>query len=372
MPDTALLSPSIGAGRRAHRKGWRRLVWSVFVFAVGLHVAAVFVAGVIIIARQLVKPASTFESRDNLSMPAREREQRMNMEAFDALAPKPAFTDSLQALKPSPILLPELPKTPLDQMLPLDPAAIVADQVTGMAGEAGLGAGTGASAAGTGGGTGSGVSFFGIQDTAKNVVILVDTSDTMFVRSLEGRKHRFEFRQIKAEAAKLIHGMNPSSRFNVIIYEGGAMAFSAESLAATDANKEASAKWIEALSENPKASINTRATQGAKLMEGAGTRLDTGFRQAFQMKPDVIYLITDGQVTSPSGAIEPRIIDREIRETLRGLQGGLETPARIHVVYYVTAVARSDEARRLRTIAAANHGQFLQIHAAEKHTDTPE
>lgn len=369
MPDTKLLSPSARAARLFRRKRWRQLIWSVALAVVLLHIAAIIIAGVWIIARQFTKPAATFESARDGRLPATEREQRMAMAEFDALAPKPSFNDKLQSLRPGPILLPELPKIPMDQMLPLDPSEIVAEQAAAMVGAAGADSGSGIGKNGDGG-TGSGVSFFGLQDTAKNVVILVDTSDTMFVRSLGGKKHRFRFSEIKNETAKLIDGLNPGSKFNVVIYEGGAMAFAGENFAATDANKEAAAKWIESLSENPKASINTRPSQGPKLMEGAGTRLDTGFRQAFQMRPDVIYLVTDGQVTSPTGAIEPRVIDREIRETLRDLQAQLPAPARIHVVYYVTALARPEETRRLRAIAANNRGQFIQVSAPEKTTSS--
>jgi hypothetical protein len=370
MSNTALLTPEAKAARLGRRARLRRLAWTVVGIVVLLHVAVGIVAGLFVIARHLAKPESTFQRARDVSMPATEREQRMNMAAFDALAPKPSFNDKLRALKPAPILLPELPKMPMDQMLPLDPAEIVSDQVASLAGASAAGGGSGQGASGNGG-DGSGVSFFGIQDTAKSVVIIVDTSDTMFVRSLDGKKHHFKFSTIKDETARLINGLNPASRFNVVIYEGGAMAFSAQNFAATDANKDAAAKWIQSLSENPKASINMRPTQGPKLMEGPGTRLDTGFRQAFQMKPDVIYLITDGQVTSPTGAIEPRTIDREIRETLRDLQAGLETPARIHVIYYVTAEARAEEARRLRAIAANNHGQFTQVQAVEKENPAP-
>jgi hypothetical protein len=366
MSDTALLSPLAKSARLTRRRKWRRLMWGVFMTVILLHMGVLIVAGIWIIARELTKPASTFESK-RLKLPAEEREHRMMMDALDALAPKPSFTDKLQALKPGPILLPELPKVPMDQLLQLAPSEIVSEQISAVMAASG---GTGAAGDGQGG-DGSGTNFFGIQDVARNVVIVVDTSDTMFVRSLEGKKHRFQFSEIKEETAKLINGLNPSSRFNVVIYEGGAMAFSAESFLATDANKEASAAWIRALGENPKASINTRPTQGPKLMEGGGTRLDTGLRQAFQMKPDVIYLITDGQVTSPTGAIEPRVIDREIRETLQELQMGLKTPARIHVVYYVTAVARAEEERRLRAIAANNHGQFIEVKATEKPSITP-
>ena len=67
-------------------------------------------------------------------------------------------------------------------MMPVDPSDFVSDNVASLLGSAGAGSGTGSASSGSGG-TGSGVGFFGINDRARSVVIMIDISDSMFGRT---------------------------------------------------------------------------------------------------------------------------------------------------------------------------------------------
>jgi hypothetical protein len=361
----------------------RKLVWMVVLVVIGLHLAAGLVAGVFVVARYLMKPEPTFAATKDVRMPAKEREQKMNMAEFDSLAPKPSFNDKLQSLKPAKFSLPELPKIPLDQMVPLDPSAIVSDQVSSMVGAAGTGSGSGQGGSGMGG-TGSGMSFFGIQDTGKSVVIVVDTSNSMFSRSFKGEEHRFKFQTIKDQTTQLIDKLSINTRFNVVIYEGGAMAFAGENMPATDGNKASAREWVQGLDEDPATSIGRRQGDGPKLMEGGGTRLDTAMKQTFKLQPEVIYIITDGEINRSGGRgreededSKPRggsrnergegnkITEREIVGLIEELQKGLPQPARIHTILYETHVTRTDEENAIRAIARRNEGKFRTVKAEE-------
>lgn len=362
----------------------RRLIWMVVIAVVALHVLAGLVAGVLVVARYFMKPEATFEAARDVRMPAKEREQRMNMAEFDSLAPKPSFNDKLQSLKPAKFSLPELPKIPIDEMLPLDPSAIVTDQVSSMVGAAGTGSGAGEGGSGSGGTGGSGMSFFGIQDTGKSVVIVVDTSNSMFERSRKGVMHRFNFKTIKDQTTQLIDKLSINTRFNVVVYEGGSMAFSDGNIPATDPNKAAAREWIQGLSEDPQMSIGRRAGNGPKLMEGGGTRLDTAMRQTFKFQPEIIYVITDGEINRGGGGYGNReendnrggnrrdddggsnkIGEREMVQIIEDLQKTLPQPARIHTLMYQTSVVRPEEIQTLRAIARRNNGKFRQVKAEE-------
>ena len=361
----------------------RKLVWTVVLIVIGLHVVAGLVAGAFVVARYLMKPEPTFAATKDVRMPAKEREQKMNMAEFDSLAPKPSFNDKLQSLKPAKFSLPELPKIPLDQMLPLDPSAIVSDQVSSMVGAAGTGSGSGQGGNGMGG-TGSGMSFFGIQDTGKSVVIVVDTSNSMFSRSSKGQEHSFKFQTIKDQTTQLIDKLSINTRFNVVIYEGGSMAFAGENLPATDANKAAARDWVQGLDEDPSASIGRRHGDGPKLMEGGGTRLDTAMKQTFKFQPEVIYIITDGEINHGGGRgreededSKPRggsrnergegnkITESEMIQLIEELQKSLPQPARIHTILYETHVTKADEENTIRAIARHNEGKFRTVKAEE-------
>lgn len=345
--------------KAGEQKRLRRLVVTILIAVVLIHVIAGVLAGAIVVARYLLSPPAQFEVRKEMKLPAKEREHRMNMSEFDAMAPKPSFNDKLQSLNPSKFALPEVPKIPMDQMLPLDPSEIVSDQVASIVGQ-GVGSGAGMGGSG-GGGTGSGMSFFGIQDTGKSVVIVVDTSNSMFERSRRGQMHRFDFKTIKEQATQLIDKLNINTRFNVVIYEGGSMALTKELMPATDANKAAAREWIEGLSEEPSASIGNRGGRGPKLMEGGGTRLDTAMKQTFGFQPEVIYLITDGEINRG----EEKIDEREMLQIVSDLQAGLAAPARIHTILYETAVVRPEEERTIKALARRNGGKSRTVKAKE-------
>lgn len=377
MSDPTLLVPIDKKARL------RRLIWFVVIAVVALHVIAGLIAGALVVARYFMKPEATFEATRDVRMPAKEREQRMNMAEFDSLAPKPSFNDKLQSLKPAKFSLPELPKIPVDEMLPLDPSAIVTDQVSSMIGAAGTGSGAGDGGSGSGGTGGSGMSFFGIKDSGKSVVIVVDTSNSMFERSRKGVMHHFNFKTIKDQTTQLIDKLSINTRFNVVVYEGGSMAFSNANVPATDANKAAAREWVQGLEEDPDVSIGRRSGGGPKLMEGGGTRLDTAMRQTFKFQPEIIYIITDGEINRGGGSYggnrdnddrggnrrndtdANKIGEREMVQIIEDLQKTLPQPARIHTLMYQTSVVRPEEVQTLRAIARRNSGKFRQVKAEE-------
>ncbi|MEM9227730.1 MAG: hypothetical protein AAGA45_07155, partial [Verrucomicrobiota bacterium] len=203
------------------------------------------------------------------------------------------------------------------------------------------------------------LSLFGITDRGTRVVILLDTSNSMFERQRDGVRHRFDYQVIKDEVANLIAGLSPQTRFNLAIYEGGSLAWRDELVEANRENKALATAWLEALSESPSASISSRKAPGTRLIEGGGTRLDTALKQAFGYEPEVIFVVTDGEINR-SGR---RINEEEMLELIRELQGELADRARIHVVHYATAVARDVEVSTMRAIAGRNNGRFRRVKA---------
>jgi hypothetical protein len=181
----------------------RRIVLVVVLASVGIHVAAGIIAGIVIIARFLAEPAAEFTVTKDIRVPVQDREHSMNMAAFDGMAPKPSFTDKLQSLRPGPLALPEVPKLPLDELLPLDPAEILADQVATLTGTAGLGSGMAAGVVGGGGpgGIKSSFSFMGIESTGKRILLIFDVSASVLNKA---RKRGVSFSKIKQETIALL------------------------------------------------------------------------------------------------------------------------------------------------------------------------
>ena len=347
--------------RRQETNQSKRVFVRVITAAVVVHLIIGALAGVWIVARHLVPPPATFEVKQTLKMPVKEREHRMNMAEFDALAAKPSFDEKLSSLRPTEFALPDLPQVPMDQILPLDPSEIVSDQVSAMVGAVGLGAeGSGASGLG---GKGSGMSFFGIQDSGRSVVIMIDVSNSMFTRTGDAKGSKLKkkgknqsFQVVRNEATKLIDGLSINSRFGIIKWSGGAYSWKPELVPATDQHKGEAIDWVQSQVEFKKA--------GPRDDRPGGTRHDYALEEAFKLHPEIIYMLTDGNATAaqPGGGLRP-IDDGEIYKAALEGQKRLNKEARLHVIYYVTGMDKDDERGMLRTLAARNHGQFREVEA---------
>jgi hypothetical protein len=341
----------------------RRIIISVIVVSIAVHVIGGILAGVWIVARFILATPTTFEVKKQIRIAAEEREHRMNMAEFDAARPKPSFTDKMSTARPTDFSLPDLPSLPIDTTATIDPSDIVSDQLAALAG-AGAGAGSGSG----GGGRGSAVSFFGVSDTATRVAIVMDVSNTMFDRQ-PGK-----FNAVKEEAAKLVQGLGINTLFNIIIYEGGSVAMFPDMQPATDTNKKKAETWIQSVEGgSDKSGLSYKSAyskMGTGLYEGGGTRTDTAMKQALSMRPSTIFLISDGEMSRSGGGQDDQqkggdIDERELLSIIAEAQKPLETPARIHVIHFLTKSARDEEEKTLRGVARRNDGQFRQVKAED-------
>ena len=367
MSTTTEVDPQIAAKLRR-----RRLIITVLVASLIIHLIGGIGAGVWIVARYFMPPAATFEVKKEIRIAAEEREHRMNMAEFDAGQPKPSFTDKMSSARPTEFALPDLPVIPVDTVTTVDPSDIVTDQLAGLGGMGG-GSGSGSGGGGTGG---SAVNFFGISDTANRVIIVVDVSDTMFDR-LPGK-----FDVVKQEAAKLIQSLSINTLFNVIIYEGGSVAMFPDLKPATDANKAEGKAWVGKVDGGYEKRISYKnyRRMGTGISEGGGTRIDTALKQALSMSPSTVFVITDGEMSrkgksddddddkknkqsGKGGWDSQTITDRELLAIVEAEQAKLAVPARIHAVHFVTGKARKNEEDTLRSLARKNDGRFKQVNA---------
>jgi hypothetical protein len=341
----------------------RRIIISVVIVSIALHFIGAILAGVWIVARFILATPTTFEVKKQIRIAAEEREHRMNMAEFDAARPKPSFTDKMSTARPTDFSLPNLPSLPIDTAATIDPSDIVSDQLAALAG-AGAGAGSGSG----GGGRGSAVSFFGVSDTATRVAIVMDVSNTMFDRQ-PGK-----FNAVKEEAAKLVQGLGINTLFNIIIYEGGSVAMFPDMQPATDTNKKKAETWIQSVEGgSDKSGLSYKSAyskMGTGLYEGGGTRTDTAMKQALSMRPSTIFLISDGEMSRSGGGQDDQqkggdIDERELLAIIAEAQKPLETPARIHVIHFLTKAARDEEEKTLRGVARRNDGQFRQVKAED-------
>lgn len=343
----------------------RRMVGSIIVGSIVAHVVLLALFGIWIVARHFHEPEATFEVIQKVTIPVQTPEHRMNMAQHEAMAPKPAFTDKLVSIRPAEITLPELPAIDMEQLLPLDPTELVTDQITTLAGSAGLGSGQGSALLGSGG-SGSGMSFFDIKDNARSVVIMIDVSNSMFGRTGDydyrtGRKLREgknqAFQAVREQAFTLIDSLGVDARFGVIHWSGSARPWKPELAPASDANKREAKEHIQKNVDVGKA--------GPRDGRPGGTRHDYALQALLELNPEVAFMLSDGNATrSLGGGRMETIDDSDLFKIISEAGKRQSSVPRIHTIYYVTGNDKREEERLLRGISSRSGGRFRRVKAA--------
>ena len=362
MPEIAISAREgkSPAAQEAARKRRRGVIVSIVVGSIVVHVVAFLLFGIWVIAQYFKDPPAEFQVREVLKIPPQTREHRMNMAAHQAMAPKPTFSDRILSQRPMEFALPDLPQVPIDQMLPLDPSELISEQVNSLVGSDGLGIGGGVGIGG-GGGSGDGVTFFGIKDQARSVVIMIDVSASMFGRTgdldygsgkllRQGKEQSFQ--RVRDEAFKLIDSLGIDTNFGIIRWSGSARAWRPQLVPATTANKAAAKEHVQ-----NEVDANTAGPQGGRP---GGTRHDYALEELFRLRPEVAYMLSDGNATASDrrGAAIPAdellaIID-EAKKTNPAIP-------RIHTFYYLTGADKDAEEKMLRAISRRTGGKFAKV-----------
>jgi hypothetical protein len=214
-------------------------------------------------------------------------------------------------------------------------------------------------------------SFFGIKidQATPRIILLLDTSNTMFKRRRGKETYTYDYGVVKKEAIDLIKSLEETAQFNVVLYEGGAVAFQKNSIPLSDEFKDQASKWIEDIDENPSRQIQDRKG-GDTLLEGGGTRLDTGLKLAFRYDPTTIFLLTDGEANMQAEKGAKKLKEEDILPLIKQLQEKQKTRAVIHVVHYLTNEAQESETDLLKAIANQGRGKVKVVEAKIRQTET--
>ncbi len=276
------LASSASRGRDPSSR--KQVATTVITASVVAHLLLGGAAGIWIISKLYPPTPAQFVVKKDVRLPAQEREHKINMAEFEALTPKPSFTDKLASLRPTTFALPDLPKVPMEQMLPLDPSALISDQVASLVGAAGVGAG------GAGGGSGSSglgtsLSFMGIQARGKRILLLFDVSLSVANKAAASG---MPLTRIRDETTELINSLPISARFGLVQFTQNYKPFKPELVPATDQNREAAQQWLmQEWVEGGIMPASSKVTNNPRGLIGV-------LELATRMQPDVVFLISDG------------------------------------------------------------------------------
>jgi len=129
-------------------------------------------------------------------------------------------------------------------------------------------------------GPSSAAAFFGVQDSGKRIVIVVNTSASVVRKA---RNQGVSIDKIHEEVVELIENLDSGTLFGIVQFSQGARSFASYLAPAITRNKEAATQWtFKEMRGNPKVSDES-------LLGHEG-----GLKLAVEMEPDLIFLVTDG------------------------------------------------------------------------------
>ncbi len=345
--ETAAPPPKSSKSKERSRR--RRLIVSVIVGSVVLHLVGLVFFGLWMVAEYFQEPEATFVLQKEVRIPPTPPQHRMNMARHEAMTPKPSFTDKLVSTRPVKLALPKLPAVDVDQMLPLDPSELISDQVASLVGAAGLGSGKGLGLSG-GGGLGEGMSFFGISATGQRIVLLFDVSGSVVNKA---ERSGVPLSEVKKETMRLIDGLPVEARFGIIQFVRNHKPFKEQLIAATDSNKEEARQWVE----SKWIESGSMPASGSGVVSPSPNGIESVLAVAFGMRPDVIFLISDGSFSRDPG--NQKVPHAELRKTLDGLEKEAEF-GKVPVHFIGFEMEREEEAE-LRRIIRRYDGDFREI-----------
>ena len=261
------------------------------VVSILVHVILATVAGIWIVAQYIQSEPPKFVAPPlpKIKVPPQSRQHRMNLAAHAGLASKPTFKKRLVSLRPTAFSLPEAPKVSMDNMLTPDPSSMATSMVTGLSGSGvGQGAGTGFGIGGAGGkGLGTGINFMGVKASGQRILLLFDVSKSVVNKA---EKSGIPLAKIKEETLSMIDKLPVDSRFGIIQFVRNYKPFQTELIPATQPNRDLARKWVE--TEWNESGQMGRGGRSVVSPEPNG--LPPILKAAYAMKPDVIFLISDG------------------------------------------------------------------------------
>lgn len=292
-----------------------------------------------------------FSAPKTIYLPQRKLEHQMAVSEFQNAAATPATvpqltTESLLANAPA------LPVVPDVNFTPVENEALVSES-DALFGQSGLMGALGALSS-----QASSVSFLGITEEASRFVIIVDTSVTV-VNAVTAAGSSMG--AIRDEAIRMIESLNANTLFGFIQHSRNYDPFQNNLVPATVANKERALEWLQREFRTDGSGSGWRSGPPVNGdMNGILTILDF----AFDMQPDVIFLISDGGyfASQVDGGQRPVPLG-EVTDLIRKRQNDLADDARIHAIHFPDPRNINDEriGGRMRSIATRNGGKYRKI-----------
>ena len=158
--------------------------------------------------------------------------------------------------------------------------------------------------------------------------------------------------RIKEEVIRLIDSLKPSTQFNVVQFTRNYLPFEKNMVPADESHRKGFRTWVRE-KWNDSGTLSSQNDGATKNPSGIVGVLDfTG-----KMKPDVVYLISDGSFEQGGQTEANKVSWSDVRESFDTLsRGGKKVP-----VNFIAFAPDKSDAEEMKKIAASSGGRFSQV-----------
>jgi len=247
---------------------------NAILISLGIHILLIIGAVTLTIIVIAPKSKMMFEGKKSPSLPARKLEHAIRVKQMQKQTRKPQILQRLVTEAPSKVALPEMPDMTTPDVKNLRDTPLMNSRAGSIGG---IGGGGGGAGRGLTGGMGySDTKFFGENVRTRAIVICMDISPSMIAKGVTV--------DVLNETMKMLENMNVGTKYNVIVYVDGGLAFAPQMVYATQENKDKGLAWL-------KQPFDGR--QQGNLRGYSGSTPHEAIRMAVEMGADTVFVLSD-------------------------------------------------------------------------------
>ncbi len=286
----------------------------------------------VVVMRPFDATEPSFKAQKSIYLPQRELEHAVALSEFQQSVGLPKMVERLTVDSLQSSGLPPLPELSDSEYDPFESTDFLSSDASALLSDSGLMQGLGNLSTAT-----STASFFGLEDNAQKVVIIVNTSASVMRKA---SRRGVSIQKIQDEVIEMIKGLESGTLFGIVQFSQGVRVFSEFLVPAISRNKASVSSWVrENLKGNPPVNF-------ASIYFGH----EAAFESAFQLEPDVIFLVTDGvlnrRTVSNGKTSYPVISYQKLSRSIDRLSRDVVKRPRVHVVGFEMTASDSENMQK--------------------------
>lgn len=293
----------------------RKRALNAMLISLGIHV--LLLIGAVSLTIMIISPKSKmmFEGKKSPSLPARKLEHAIRVKQMQKQTRKPQILQRLVTEAPSKVALPEMPEMTTPDVKNLRDTPLMNSRAGSIGGIGGNGGGAGRGL--TGGMGYSDTKFFGENVRTRAITICMDISPSMIAKGVTV--------DVLNETMNMLANMNVGTKFNVIVYVDGGLAFAPQLVYATQENKDKALAWL-------KQPFDGR--QQGNLRGYSGSTPHEAIRMAVEMGSDTVFVLSDDPPYLKKGDVNTGVEIPEHMENIEKYVRAIETTTGKSVRFY--------------------------------------